>query len=169
MNKLTRTWTERKSINSVDEKVPVRQVYVWILTTDERVILVSKDGDKWQLPGGKPEKNESLIETAKREVDEETGIDISPYEDGLEFFGYYTVNEPEADPVTYLQVRYLLSLTVSSDTLNLNAERENTHQASEDVIRFVGAVSINEVAAHIPWMPTVEEYRYLVNLRLINK
>jgi ADP-ribose pyrophosphatase YjhB (NUDIX family) len=39
--------------------------------------------DTWSLPGGKQEVNETILECAKREVKEETNLDI----DNLEVFG----------------------------------------------------------------------------------
>lgn len=38
----------------------VKQVYCWIFDKEGRIVVVSKDGDKWQLPGGKPEHAESF-------------------------------------------------------------------------------------------------------------
>jgi len=48
---------------------------VWL--TDERgaVLLVRREGeDRWEEPGGKHEPGETLEETARREVREETGV-----------------------------------------------------------------------------------------------
>jgi len=38
-----------------------------------------KSGRRWTFPGGKIEKNESLIEAIVREVKEETGLFVLPY------------------------------------------------------------------------------------------
>lgn len=35
------------------------------------------EGNKWGIPGGKVEKNETILQAAIREVKEETGLDIS--------------------------------------------------------------------------------------------
>lgn len=53
---------------------------VWILTksSPKKVLLVHhKKFDMWLQPGGHVENNENPVETAIREVMEETGIDIS--------------------------------------------------------------------------------------------
>ncbi|KRE36773.1 NUDIX hydrolase [Paenibacillus sp. Soil522] len=49
-----------------------------ILDSEGRILLVKHSYGKnnWDLPGGKSEKNESAEETAKREVFEETGIQV---------------------------------------------------------------------------------------------
>ncbi len=42
-----------------------------VCRTDSNIVLVSNDGENWDLPGGRPEPNESLIETLRREIREE--------------------------------------------------------------------------------------------------
>jgi len=78
MNEIERSWKSADKIEPIDSELPVRQVYVWVSTQDECIAIVSKDGEKWQLPGGKPEPGETLKETAVREVYEETGINLAP-------------------------------------------------------------------------------------------
>ena len=59
-----------------------RGVGVWMFNPAGQVLLglrLSKHGfNTWSAPGGKPEENESLLNTAIRETWEETGIAISP-------------------------------------------------------------------------------------------
>jgi len=45
-----------------------------------RVLLVrhSYGAENWELPGGAAERDESVLETAIREVREETGLDVVP-------------------------------------------------------------------------------------------
>ncbi|MGE6493461.1 MULTISPECIES: NUDIX hydrolase [Cupriavidus] len=40
----------------------------------DRVLLVSKDGSRWALPGGRPTKNETFADAAGRELLEETTL-----------------------------------------------------------------------------------------------
>ena len=63
--------------------------------------LKSKTGPgQWQLPGGKSEEGETPKETAIREVREETGLDLSEYEDEITQIHVFTsaLNEDPADP-----------------------------------------------------------------------
>ena len=162
MSDFTRKWKERADISSTDKDTPIRQVYVWILTNDQRIIVVSKDGDTWQLPGGKPEADESLIDTAIREVGEETGLDIVKYRNELKMFGYYVINEPASDPIDYLQVRFILNLPVASSTLGLNVRHEDSHQARAEIVRSVESINIDEISIYIPWMPSTDEHSYVM-------
>lgn len=162
MSEFTRIWKPNSEIAPEDEQIPVRQVYAWILTSDNCAVIVSKDGSRWQLPGGKPNAGESLADTAVREAHEESGIDLSLYRDKLHCFGYYVVNEPEAEPVDYLQVRMRVDLPLSNDMLYLDTGGETgVHQAPEELIRHVAAVSMRYIPDFIPWMPEVAEYTHL--------
>lgn len=51
-----------------------------IVVNDEGNILLHRrsDNDLWALPGGAMEIGESIAETARREVKEETGLDVKP-------------------------------------------------------------------------------------------
>jgi len=52
-----------------------------IFDLDGRVLLVQqgkKRGGRWELPGGKVKKRESLPDAVVREVKEETGLDVTP-------------------------------------------------------------------------------------------
>jgi 8-oxo-dGTP pyrophosphatase MutT (NUDIX family) len=59
-------------INSV-----VPSVTVAVRDNEGRLLLIHKvDNDLWALPGGGHDPGESIIDTAVREVREETGIDV---------------------------------------------------------------------------------------------
>ena len=42
------------------------------VTADDRVVLISNDGERWGWPGGRPESDESWEQTLRREILEET-------------------------------------------------------------------------------------------------
>jgi len=50
----------------------------WVAADDGRVLFIRhpNSADQWELPGGGYEPGETLVETAKREVRGETGIEV---------------------------------------------------------------------------------------------
>lgn len=152
------TWHNTDQNSSNDLLDAYRQAYVWLITTDDKVIIVSKDNTTWQLPGGKPNSGETREQTAIREVLEETGVDISEYRDSLQFFGYNVVKELASNEPPYTQVRYLLKVPKASHDLPLHTANEDPDQDQQDVIKFVRAVSIDEALALIPWLESSAEF-----------
>ena len=168
MSQFIVTWVPATAINPDDQSLPVRQVYVWHLTTDHKFLVVSKDGQSWQLPGGKPDSGETLTQTAVRELHEETGISIAGQVDDLKFFGYYRVTETAADgEITYLQVRFYLQSNQPSDQLALSAEGEDTAQATPDQIQHVRSVTPAEGKNLIPWLSASGEYQLLESAHVL--
>lgn len=81
--------------------VEVRQVYGFIFASDGRVLLLEDEG-VFNLPGGKPEKSESFVETLTRETREEVQTTIGAWE----YLGYQFVEGIE----TFAQVRLVAAL-----------------------------------------------------------
>ena len=86
-------------------------VGVWLFNQQGQVLMglrLSKHGfNTWSAPGGKPELNEKLIDTAVRETFEETGIVLNP--DMLKFISttddvfpdsHYLTTHYRADNIT---------------------------------------------------------------------
>ena len=68
------TWIETPD---VEKYTPITQVYGIVFNDNGEILICreSKDG-KWIIPGGHPEKGESLEDTLKREVSEEVDIEV---------------------------------------------------------------------------------------------
>lgn len=56
-------------------------------------LLLYYIGGHWDLPKGKVEAGESLMEAAHREVKEETGLEVEPYPHFSENISYYFRNQ----------------------------------------------------------------------------
>ena len=168
MPEVNMEWISGSEIMGAHAGLPVRQVYVWYFTSDNKFLIVSKDGEKWQLPGGKPDSGESLAETATREMLEETGLDISLYNDSLKLFGYYVISETD-EGITdkYLQVRMRTTSSDASSDLSLSVENEDGAQEVEDQILYVRTVTKDEAAALIPWLSKSGEYLALQSLGML--
>lgn len=169
MSQLTREWRVINEMPASSVENPIRQVYVWLLTEDDHVVIVSKDGDTWQLPGGKPDAEEDASETAVREVLEETGIDIADQKKDLTYFGVYTINEPNSvdNPPLYRQVRTWLRLPAKSCDIKVTTMGESSAQHPEDAVRFVKKVPAEKITDFIPWLPRADEYKYLKRKNII--
>lgn len=151
----SREWFTVNSVTDEHSEIEIRQVYVWLVTSDKKIVIVSKDGEKWQFPGGHPdEEDDSLIHTATREVLEETGLDISDANEDLEFFGYYLIDE---DGDRFLQVRFILNLDKDSNDLDLNTHNE----VIEDSIKFIKAVTLKKATELIPWLSSTDEFQII--------
>jgi len=149
-------------------KLPaIRQVYIWIIDENRNIVIVSKDGVKWQMPGGKPDVNETLTETVIRELSEETGIELSEIEaKEICFFGYYDferIDENEVVADTFQQVRCYIKLN-SSRTENLSPNEPE----GLDPIKFVKKIGFDEIGNVIDWMPTTKEYEWLSQTRIVS-
>lgn len=63
-----------------------------VCTRDEHVLLVSKDGTRWALPGGRPARGEAPLDTAFRELREETSLKAKDVAFLFQFIGATTVH-----------------------------------------------------------------------------
>ena len=96
-----------------------------VVTDDkDRVLLVKRrDNDLWTLPGGGMDLGESIVETAVREVKEDTGLDVEVT--GL--IGVYT-NPRHVIAYTDGEVRQQFSLCFSTRLIGgqLHVDSEST-------------------------------------------
>ncbi len=153
---LTRKWFAANKIGRQHQNIEVLQVYVWLVTEDNKIILVSKDGNKWQFPGGHPEEGESIDQVAIREVFEETNLKIESHKDELQFFGYYLIeNDPQNLSLQeYLQVRLMLKLQKTSSELKLST---NEKLDDKSAVKFIKPCSTEELINLVPWLSNSEE------------
>ena len=76
-------------------------VFAMILNNKNQVLLIKKQGkDYWERPGGKVEYGEKVISALKREILEETGIQISVKK-------FMEINEPITSKGHWIGFHYL--------------------------------------------------------------
>ncbi len=168
MDNIKMTWVTSNQIKQIDAGLPILQVYIWIITTDKHIVIVSKDGKHWQFPGGKPEPNEEITDTAIRETTEETSLDLSPYKNKLNFFGYYVVEDNnKQNDNQFIQVRLYCNINKLASDMNVHAGKEDLNQADSEKIKFVRVVTINEATQLIPWLKSSGEYTTLLKMGTI--
>ncbi len=155
-------WNETSDLLQLPLNLPVRQVYIWIISTDNKYLLVSKDGTKFQQVGGHPEYKENIYTALQREVKEESGLELTLDElKSAKFLGYYYVkNEAEGE---FLQLRFVLNYSKESTALNLSPmERES--EAEADKVTVAKFLSEEEAFKGIKWLKDSAEYKSLMNL-----
>jgi len=161
MNTFGMKWVESNDILNSDRALQVRQVYVWAIDKNKKFLIVSKDGNNWQLPGGKPDANEPVVAAAIREMHEETGVNISGNISDLDFFGYYKVSDLSNGGQPFLQVRFVLGMQGSKALNYFHTRNEDHKQQQTETIKHIRLVDGAEAAQLIPWLSEAGEYKYL--------
>lgn len=77
-------------VSEVPTGLEVRQIYGFIFSPDGRILLLDDSG-LYNLPGGKPEIDESFAETLIRESEEEVQVTIV----SIRYLGYQLITFPE--------------------------------------------------------------------------
>jgi 8-oxo-dGTP pyrophosphatase MutT (NUDIX family) len=82
-----------------------------VINKDGLVLVVQQKHDAWSLPKGKVEEGETLVEAAKREISEESGIDELKYILDLGEYERFRLNKYNKDDTTRLKriVMFLFS------------------------------------------------------------
>lgn len=161
---MTSTWHQSQRLNSDHTDLPVRQIYVWFVTQDNKIALTGNGKGKYQFPGGKPEPGESVLETMQRELFEEVGIKLQEFDDEPVFFGYYLVEDDPNWPDTpaYLQLRYYLFVNKNSQEIDLSV---NERVDDKDQMQEARFVDLNNLPEFIPWTRGLPEHEDLKTIR----
>lgn len=96
-----------------------------IVIKDNKIILIKQHQIMWSFPKGKVEENESKLETAKREIFEETGITDFKFVKELGKYERSFINpDGTLDPNQIVQINMFLFKTKQND-LNSNDKSTN--------------------------------------------
>ena len=121
-----------------------------ILVNPQGKILVMRLQDgRWDLPGGRMDKNENLPQALAREIKEETGLIVDPTGAKLVYAGVFPYKGPPAESVTVI----VFSLPLNTDaSIVVSHEHKDffwldPHQPLEEGVR-VSVVAILEAYRH---------------------
>jgi 8-oxo-dGTP pyrophosphatase MutT (NUDIX family) len=82
------TWVENNSMENIS---PITQVYGICFNEKGEILVCREESDgKWQLPGGTPERDETIQQTLEREFLEEVDIEVKNFK----VLGYQKVEYP---------------------------------------------------------------------------
>lgn len=101
--------------------------------TNKVLLLQRNDGNNvWEIPGGKRENNEDIVDALKREVQEETGLIINEYK--LVYVSPIFENHPVLKP--FLNIGYLC-LVDNSDVVISDEHIEYKWVSVEELANYL--------------------------------
>lgn len=101
--------------------------------TNKVLLLQRNDGNNvWEIPGGKRENNEDIVDALKREVQEETGLIINEYK--LVYVSPIFENHPFLKP--FLNIGYLCFVE-NSDVLISNEHLDYKWVRVEELVSYL--------------------------------
>lgn len=131
------SWIRSDDINP-DVIPQIKQIYALVIDRYTNVLICREDANSpWQLPGGKPENGESIIETVNRELLEEVDVETRTIVD----LGYNEVINLQTSE-KYYQLRLIAFL---------HKELEQTPDPDKKIIWERKWVPLREVKEYIKW------------------
>lgn len=156
----TRNWYPDPQVRDEHKSLSIRQVTCFVLSKDDKLLLVSKDGDSWSVTAGhyEEEKDPTYLDTAVREVYEESGLDISSFREGVKWLGYYVIEDIDAGSKevldTYLQIRTYLILDKDSEEIDLKP-------IEGDLVKYAKFSDTKESIELIRWLEKSPEWEII--------
>lgn len=154
----SREWFPLSDIREEHRKYKIKQVSCFIFSRDNKLLIVSKDSSKWGITAGhfEEDRDNTLIDTAIREVYEESTIDISKYRENIQKIGYYIVSDIELSNNKildkYIQFRMFLKI------YDKNHSDMNPKPISGDTVKYAKFCNIEEAVLNIRWLEKSEEW-----------
>ena len=122
---------------------PITQVYGVCFDKDGNILIKKGLSKEWNIPGGKPESNETPVQTLKRELEEEADVEIDEYQ----MIGYFEV---PIDNSTIYQLRF---------TCKIKAVNKQTIDPAKNIINERKFVKPNEFFDYVK----IENYRPMID------
>ena len=88
-----------------------------IINEYNEIVIVNQNHDSWSLHKGHVEKNETVLETAKREIYEETGLSNIELLKELGSYDRYRIGLDGKDDLTELKIIYMFLFKVKKQKL----------------------------------------------------
>lgn len=114
-------------------KDKITQVSGYVFDNDQKMLIVKNKN--WTIPGGHPEGDEAPIDTLKREVLEESQIEI----DDIKYLGFVEVLDIEKDTKQY-QLRF-----------TARAQKEKEFKGDFETTERTFVDPVVELSNYIPW------------------
>ena len=109
--------------------------------TNKVLLLQRNDGNNvWEIPGGKRENNEDIVDALKREVKEETGLTINEYK--IVYVSPIFENHPVLKP--FLNIGYLC-LVDNSDVVISNEHIDYKWVSLDELINHLDKDIYNDL------------------------
>lgn len=101
---------------------PITQIYGVCFDKNGNILILKEENKGWNIPGGKPEINETPIQALKREMDEEVDVTI----DKSQMIGYFEVLSE--NPTIY-QLRFACTIkTIKESTIDPCSTKNVIHK-----------------------------------------
>ncbi len=90
-------------------------------TAGDKFLIIKRNQDeiafpgKWSFPGGKLEKGQTILETLKREVLEETGLEIEDYKEYLKDYTFIRPDEHSVVGICFIVKAKSEKVSISKD------------------------------------------------------
>jgi len=136
---LTTTLSEIVYLAPTPQFKPRFEIAAVYIEKDDLILLLHRQlnksqGNKWGIPGGKVDKQETPLQAAVREVREETGYDISNQE--IETTGTVYIEYNERDHFVYHMFRTQLQGDPGAVKINFNEHKGFTWVTPNDGLKM---------------------------------
>ena len=118
---------------------PRAEIAALYLEYNDLILLLHRhqyktQGNRWGIPGGKVDKNETPLQAVIREVKEETGYDVSSQP--IENLGTLYVEHTEKDHIVYHMFRTKLQGDPGAVKINFNEHKGFTWVTPQDGLKM---------------------------------